>query len=259
MARSRLLGLHPRGRTIARAAAEEPRKVKPISVTESVAQNLTLMITSGQVKPGEKLPTEFELMKMFDAGRSSIREAIRGLVIAGVLEPKTRRGTIVVSGVANAFADEIKSSVAIWALRDLYQVRLLLEEYAAGAAARVATPRDIAEIEKKAAAVTRKIAMGRSYFSENLSFHLKIAEAAHNTVLVYSLRNIIGAFRELREQISAIQQEMHSQDAKEHDEIVAAIKSHDDKKARQLMRAHLTYYIQKLEELPQCQTPRAAR
>jgi GntR family transcriptional repressor for pyruvate dehydrogenase complex len=224
-------------------------KIKPISVTESVAQNLVSMIRQGRIKPGEKLPTEYELMRMLNVGRSSVREAVRGLVITGMLEAKTRRGTIVVSPVANAFSDGLKSSIALWALRDLYEVRLLLEEHAAGLAAKRATTQDIGEIERYAGSVARKVAQRKPYLSENLNFHLSIAKAAHNTVLVYSLQNIIGAFRELREDISKILRSLHAQDVKEHNEILRAIKARREQEARRLMRAHLSYYIRKLDEL----------
>ena len=238
-------------------------KIQPVSLSASVTQSIVDLIAQGKIKPGERLPTEHELMELFGVGRSSIREAVRGLAVMGILEAKPHRGTFVVSPVPNMLGEKLRTSIEVWALKDLYEVRMLLEEYAAGVAATVATSQDIREIEKHALAVKKKVAAGQPYFSENFDFHLSIAKAAHNAVLVYCLRSIIGTFRELREEISYIQRDMHAQDVKEHDDVLAAIKARQADGARRLIRRHLSYFISKLDELGSKQAsvgrPRRAR
>ena len=114
---------------------------------ERVAERLTSLIREGWIKPCERLPSEHELMERLGVGRSSVREAIRGLAMAGVVEAKPRRGTIVVSNVVNKLSDSLNRYATYWAMNDLYELRGVMEGHSAAMAARKATPHQIKQIE----------------------------------------------------------------------------------------------------------------
>src|SRR4029450_1753755 len=77
-------------------------------------------------------------------------------------------------------------------LKDLFAVRAALEGLAAQSAAESATPAELATIRPHPRSLEHRLAQGRSSFSENRAFHLAIAEASHNAVLVNCLAMVIG-------------------------------------------------------------------
>ena len=74
------------------------KKIKNKSVVQTVVDSITKAIIAGDLKPGDKIPTEMELAESFGVGRNSIREAIKILVYYGVLEIRRAEGTFVCDG-----------------------------------------------------------------------------------------------------------------------------------------------------------------
>ena len=100
-----------------------------VTVSQTVTEHIVSLISKGEIRPGERLPSEHELMRQLNVGRSSVREAIRGLAMMGIVDSRARRGTIVISPVPNSFSDKLDQSITVWAMKDLYEVRSLLEGY----------------------------------------------------------------------------------------------------------------------------------
>ena len=130
---------------------------------------------------------------MLGVGRSSVREAVRALGFMGVIESKPGRGSVVVMRMDNPIpprdaAYALQSS----AMLDLYEVRRFLEEGAVALAAERASPADLSAIEQAAKAVEARFALKQSAFRQNVDFHLAIAGASHNNILVESLRRLLG-------------------------------------------------------------------
>jgi len=132
--------------------------------------------------------------------------------------------------------------LAQWALEDLFTVRAALEGLAAELAARIATTAELGAIARHAARIEARIAEGRSYFNENRAFHLAIADASHNAVLVNSLSTVIGGLRDVRERLN--QGGTPPRDIAEHRQIVGALRDRAPAKARRLMEAHLLRAVQ---------------
>jgi GntR family transcriptional repressor for pyruvate dehydrogenase complex len=222
-------------------------RVNRVSVVDTVTERLASLIREGHIKPGERLPSEQELMAQLQVGRSSIREAIRGLALIGIVETRQKRGTIVLSPASEAVKRGLARPLAHWALKDLFAVRAALEGLAAEAAAEAATATELAAIARHAARIEELIAEGRSYFVENQAFHLSIAEASHNAVLVNCLSIIIGGLRDVRERMNLMQEGLPSRDVAEHRQIVAALRARAPGRARRLMEAHLLRAVQHLQ------------
>lgn len=230
-------------------------RINRVTVVESVTERLVSLITEGHIKHGERLPSEAELMEQLQVGRSSVREALRGLALVGIVESRPRRGTIVVSPTATSLGRNLQKSLTYWALKDLFEVRVLLEGHAAATAAQVATKTEIKTIEATAEAVERRIAANQSYFAENAEFHLKVAGASHNPVLTNCLTSIIGSLRDVRERMNVMRSEMPKRDAEDHRQIIEAIRARNATKARKLMEAHLNRTIQSLEPAKPAKAP----
>ena len=71
------------------------KPVESKTLAEAVAEQLMAMIARGQLKPGDRLPTEPKLMEQFNVERSTLREAVKSLVVAGLLETRRSSGTFV--------------------------------------------------------------------------------------------------------------------------------------------------------------------
>src|SRR6185312_17419439 len=114
------------------------RPVTKISISEEIAQQIMDLISNGDLKAGQRLPSERELCKNFGAGRSSLREALRCLSIVGVLNARVGEGTsVAVDG------SKFLGKIVEWRLitekhdiENLLEVRIALEGIAA---AKVAT------------------------------------------------------------------------------------------------------------------------
>jgi len=226
--------------------AAEAQKKRRNSASGIVADHIVKLINRGRLRPGDRLLSEHGLMQLLNVGRSSVREAVRGLVMAGILESRQKRGTVVVSSVPNGFSQAVARSVAYWAIRDMEEVRMLLECFAVARAAEVASEQQIAELEHARDQVERKIAAGSSYLGENTQFHLAIARIAHNSALTYCLSSIIENFKEARSHITW-SPSMPANDLLDHRAIVDAIRRHDPNDARRLMEIHLGRNLVRLD------------
>lgn len=210
------------------------------SLSEFVLERLLASIRKGTLQSGTRLPTEANLSAMLRVGRSSVREALRVLVFMGLVESKPGRGTIVTAGPERAILPNQKAfALQRSAMLDLYEVRRILEGGAATLAAQRAARADLIALERAAKAVERQVAQQRSYFQENVEFHLAIARASHNNVLFESLKRLLGQVREFRKRITDPIQELPSRDVAEHRAILAAIRAGNSQRAQTLMTRHI--------------------
>jgi GntR family transcriptional repressor for pyruvate dehydrogenase complex len=223
--------------------------VRRVRVSEAVTERILALIKKGELKPGSKLPPETELMKQFNVGRSTIREALRGLAMLGIVAARPRHGTVIVSPIDDALTEQLNSSVVYWAVRDLFEVRAVLEGYAASEAARYASSSQVEEIARAQAALEKKVARRKDYFRENQEFHAAIARAARNGVLFFCLRGIIGGLRDLRRRMHEMLPEFPERDVADHRAILGAIREGNSAKASRLMANHLRSQVRELKKM----------
>ena len=219
------------------------RQASRTSISQDVLDQLLAEIREGRIKPGEQLPSERQLMEAFAVGRSTVREAVQGLVTLGLVTSRQGRGAIVNTQAASPFTT-LRRNVDLEqlnkrALLDLFDVREALEVKAAEFAALRATADDIAELERQHKAVEREVRAGRVYFRQNALFHKAIASAAHNPVLAESINLVVGQVREYRERMMRETPLMPQRDVKEHLAILTAIRRHNSDEAREAMIAHI--------------------
>jgi GntR family transcriptional repressor for pyruvate dehydrogenase complex len=219
------------------------------SVSETVTEHIVALINSGKYRPGERLPSEQQLMEDLKVGRSSVREAIRGLAMMGIVQTKRRGGTIITSPVSDPFAARLDSSLAYWAVHDLFVVRRVLEGLSASLAAKSATPEEIETMKALAGLMARKNEVDDEYAEQNTNFHLRIAMSSRNPILFYCLSNLINSLREVRRKFNRHLGHMRPQDAKEHLSIVEAIEKGKPELAARRMQAHIDSYLEQLRKL----------
>jgi GntR family transcriptional regulator, transcriptional repressor for pyruvate dehydrogenase complex len=222
--------------------------LKPVSRTtlsEQVALQLAAEVAAKRWQPGDKLPSEAELCRAFNVGRSSLREALKSLAFVGIIRMRAGGGSYVaerpskyvnrpllVRSVLNTEKD----------VTDLSEARLVLETELAALSARRATRHDLATLEDLISRMRLAKDNDRGRFQQlDLEFHLTIAASSKNEVLAELLGHIRGALQELIRK-SLLLPNGTNQAYKQHQKILAALKQRNPAAARKAIRAHLTTF-----------------
>ena len=160
-------------------------ELKQESPVDKIIIQIRSLITSGQINPGDKLPSERKLAEKLGVGRTHVRDAIRKLEFYGILKTLPQSGTVV-AGIGMIALEGLITDVLKLEKSDftsLVETRVLLESNSAKLAALRRTENDIEEIKKAISAYEIKIKNKEIAIEEDLMFHLKIAEASKNSVL----------------------------------------------------------------------------
>jgi GntR family transcriptional repressor for pyruvate dehydrogenase complex len=209
------------------------------TVTEEIRDRLTAAIESGVLPLGQRLPPERVLSEEFGVARTSVREAIQGLLSTGQLVRRANR-IIVADQLPDIDFDSERSKLR---LAELFEVRQVIEVPIAEFAADRAEDAERREIVALARAFTRT--MNIAQFQEaNREFHWAIARAARNSLLSELFGKVLDALSETEQAAwppdgSRAARRITSQSASDHRAIAQAIKSRDAKLAGQLTEAHL--------------------
>lgn len=212
---------------------------------EKIEEELMNYIRKEPVEIGQKLPNEFELAEKFGVGRSTIREAVKGLVSKGILEVRRGSGTYVVStslpendplGLSK-LQDKYKLAL------ELFEVRLMLEPEIAARAAECATNEELEQLKKLCDETERLYRSGEDHIPRDIEFHTCIARCSKNRVvemLIPIINTAVMTFANLTHR-TLMQETIET-----HRAVVDAIMDQDPVGARCAMMMHLTYNRQAL-------------
>lgn len=230
-----------RGRVAVRRAGDSATE-GPLH--ERLIRSLGETIVSGALPPGALLPREAELMARFDASRTALREALRVLSAKGLIETRQRVGTRV---RAREHWNVFDPDVLAWSwaqgvgdelLRDLIEMRQLVEPAAAGFAALRATVSDLVRIEAAFREMEGASDDDGAYAKADVAFHMAVMAASHNSMII-RFSHIVADFLHLsfRIQQGALDQTGRSlaDDAADHRRIFEAINRGDAAAAQEAM------------------------
>lgn len=217
--------------------------VKPVerkSIYEVIVDQIRSMIDGGELSPGDKLPPERRLAELFSVSRNTVREAIKSLAEQGVVESRQGAGTFVretnPEGFAALFAGEILRRQP--KLRDVFEVRKLLEPEIAAMAARNAMPDDITRLENVLAEQERAMQAGLSAGRHDQMLHAILAKASGNEVMQAMVFALHDDLSELR--VEGLQtRERQEASLAAHRAIVEAVRNGYVMQAERAMRDHL--------------------
>ena len=164
-------------------------------VADAVAERLEDLIAKGELKVGQKLPSERLLVRQLGASRTALREGLKQLRARGVIETTHGRGSYVASLCDHQETVPLMRLLGSQprTLFDLFEMRQLLEPEAARLAAERATPADLFLITRRYNEMVEARASGNdpsTHARLDHAFHLAISEASHNAVLVHTLRSL---------------------------------------------------------------------
>lgn len=175
--------------------------VRKVRVYEEIVSQITSLILEGDLKLGDKLPSERELCDRFNVGRNSVREATRALESANFVETRQGEGTFVTvtpDTLIPALSEKI-SSEGESGFHLLFEARRILEPQIAALAAKRATPSELKKLEEILERQEIEVEAGGSGIDEDTEFHMGLAEAAKNEFLHRLVVSLLGTLRELRE------------------------------------------------------------
>jgi GntR family transcriptional repressor for pyruvate dehydrogenase complex len=167
---------------------------------EQIAEQLLGQIGSRRLKSGDVLPPERELTESFGVGRSSIREALRMLESQGVIR-SVNGGAFVVADAANPLNSSFRLLFALderAGMRDLFELRRILECEAAALAAERRTDDHLVEMDAAVAEMDASLVAsgrGEGFIEADLRFHLAVAEATANRLVLHSMQAVREAVR----------------------------------------------------------------
>lgn len=236
-------------------------RVRPQRVADAVMQQLEGMILEGSFKPGQKLPAERELAKQFGVSRPSLREALQKLAARGLLVSRQGGGTYVSDRIGSAFTDPLWQLLGSHAEfhYDLLEFRHALEGLSAHYAALRSTAADKQLLQKRFDdLVATYSAMDPELEAEaDAAFHLAIAEAAHNVVLLHAMRGLFSLLeRSIVDNLSSLFERKDSRQMlyDQHKAVLDAILAGDPERAQQMSHEHLVYVEDGLLELSKQKT-----
>jgi GntR family transcriptional repressor for pyruvate dehydrogenase complex len=228
--------------TAGRAARLPAQPIARRKTYELVAERLVAMIGEGALRQGQPLPTERELTDTFQVGRSSVREALRMLESQGVIRV-AGGGSFVVAEAMNPLNSSLRLLFALderTGLRDLFELRRILECEAAALAAQRRTDEQVGEMDAAIEAMAEGLgeAHGDRFIDADLRFHLALAEATENRLVLHSMHAVRDV---LRRALMTVYTIPHSPERAvvEHRAIRAAVAGGDSGRAREEMRLHL--------------------
>ncbi|WP_413380403.1 FadR/GntR family transcriptional regulator [Alkalihalobacillus sp. 1P02AB] len=219
--------------------------IKPKKIYEIIAEQLTLQIKNEQLKPGERLASVPQLAEQYQVGRSAIREALSALKAVGLIEIKQGEGTFV-KEIDHNLAKAVLPSVE-WMrkedLRELFEIRKMVETGAAKIAATKRTEDDIVSLEQVLEEMEQNLDDGKLGELADIKFHKCVVNATKNEMLKNFLDTVSEtmktAMKEAREKfLYSDKEKLHSL-YKEHYEIYLAIKEQNPELAYEKMLNHI--------------------
>ena len=220
---------------------ENFEQIKVEKPSDKIINQIKGLISSGQLNPGDKLPSERKLSEMLGTGRGHVREALQKLEFYGILRTLPQSGTVVAGMGVNALEGLINDVLQLNNVdfHSLVETRVILEVHAAELAAERANDDEIRKIELAHEAFREKVDEGEQGVEEDLMFHLKIAEASENTVLKSLLLIIVPDLIEYAKNLNICADDRPKKSLKEHEVILKFIKSKKSNAAGKAMKKHL--------------------
>jgi len=220
------------------------KPIKPRKIYEQIVEQVKAMIAEGNLKPGDRLPSEREMSDRLKVSRASVREALSALHLVGLVEIKSGEGTFIRQTDVDSIVEPL--ALALLMERDtdgeILEVRKGLEVEAAGLAALRRDKTDLAKMRELLDDMKQGIAHKEFGEGADLEFHCAIAQASQN-VLIIRLMNAVSdtiesTMRSSRQKLYSTLK-MSQKLLDDHENIYEAIKNGDPMEARRRMFEHL--------------------
>jgi GntR family transcriptional repressor for pyruvate dehydrogenase complex len=220
---------------------ESFKEIEVESPVDKIIKQIRNSIVAGNLKPGDKLPSERKLSDIFGIGRTYVRDAIKKLEFYGILKTNPQSGTIV-SAVDITAMEGIISNVIQLNDSDFFhlvETRVVMETFACSQAAIRRSTQNIDELGEALDEYKSVVELGLPGVKEDFNFHLKIAEASQNMVIKSLMLIILPDILEIYRKLNVCGEGRFRKSFDEHHTILEHIIRQDAKGARDAMKVHL--------------------
>src|ERR1700691_6691981 len=229
--------------TTSRPAGSAPRRaggnavyklVRTSRLYEQIVQQIEESILKGALKAGDQLPAERELAQRFGVSRTAVREAVKALREKGLVEAYSGRGTFITDGTSQAIRQSLGLMVKIGQPTGsihLAEVRSILEPEIAALAATRIQEQHLPLMREAVVLMDPAQDDPEAFIEADLDFHLALAEAADNPLILSLLDSIVGLLREQRTRIFYVEGGPQ-RGQYHHKRILDAIERRDSEQAR---------------------------
>ena len=246
----------------------EPRPIRTAGAAQQIADQIRESILSGTLAPGHRLPSEVELAEEYRVSRGTIRETMKLLAAAQLVQPArgATGGTFVRHPDPDVVAATVAETVALWfhsgstTLAEVDAARAWIEEGCVRMASSVRSDVDLEAIHLAVEAMEPPPEAVDDVLAIDLDFHIAVSRAAHNAVLELSMK----AVHLVRPHTNTVLMELmdYSRVAAQHRAIFEGIETRDAERAVAALRTHLAYLVEArdraLAERPAFEFPLAA-
>lgn len=229
------------------------QEVNVDKVSDKIVDQLEKLIKDGKLAPGNKLPSERQLIDILGVGRSSLREGLNKLETMGFIEIKKRKGIFIKSINSTMQLDPLKKIMQEEQdkIVQLYEIRSDIEQASAYTAALKREDKDLEDIKECLQDFESKEGTFQFSWEGDRAFHCSIARASHNFFRIHVILNIFDLSKEFIKPIMedfADTEENLSVIVQQHAAIVEAIQNKDADRARENIKKHLDWTDLKLVE-----------
>jgi GntR family transcriptional regulator, transcriptional repressor for pyruvate dehydrogenase complex len=225
-----------------RGTTVEIEPIRRETVMDTVARRIEQLVRSGHLKSGDRLPPEPELAKMLRVSRSSLREALKGLMYLGLIKSRAGDGTYIQSSLSRVLSQHFQWMILLKEIQHLevYELRKIIEPQVAALAAKRATRADIDRLE----AALEGMAEGRDnpqvLHAYDIQFHEAFALASGNAAIQTTMRMLYHATAEARKAVLPLidNVDVHW---KRHERVFRAVRDHKPDEARAAVLDDLRY------------------
>ncbi|MFY9842129.1 MAG: FadR/GntR family transcriptional regulator [Terriglobales bacterium] len=216
--------------------------VRRETVMETVSRRIEGLIRSGELRVGSRLPSEPKLAAMLGVSRSSLREALKGLMFLGLIKARPGYGTYIQSSLGRAVGKHFQWMLLLQEVKylELYELRKILEPNVAALAAQRATKDDIARMEAAIRGMKASLDRPEQYMAYEMSLHEELAQASKNVAVEAMLRMMYGALAEGRRRTLYLIENFES-NFRRHQRIFRLVARRDSKGARRALFEDLEY------------------
>jgi GntR family transcriptional regulator, transcriptional repressor for pyruvate dehydrogenase complex len=225
----------------------------PRRLTAQLVARLTADITSGKLAPGERLPTEQEMIAATGVSRTVIREAVAALRADRLVVTRQGVGAFVAEQVRRPFRVDFDENTPLRDVLNVMELRTGVEIEAAGLAAERASPAQVKKMADRYAAIQAAIEDGDNAVDQDFAFHCEIADATGNPqyrrFLEYLGRFIIPRRTVWGSSAPPTNRAHLDMFQREHEQILRAIENRPPAQARSAMQRHLLNSRARYEKL----------
>jgi len=225
--------------------------IKKISVAEQAIERIYELIKENELKSGDKLPPERDLMKTLKISRTSLREGIRALEMIGVIDVRQGHGTIIgEANLSNAIIKPLAFSILLNknTFIELFEARKVIEVECAGLAAEKMTSSELEKIKKSFKSLIRYKKDREKSIKYEIRLHEEITRAAKNKVLERILSSIKTLLKESRD-TTVPEDGVSPETIIYHKELIQSFNTHNSAKARSIMYKHLDSVSKRLKKI----------